>query len=291
MSRPLGAALLAACALCWSLLLAAQTAVPPLTGHVIDQTGTLSTQQKSELEQTLTAFEARKGSQLAVLMVASTQPEAIEPYALRVAEQWKLGRKKVDDGAILVVAKGDRALRIEVGYGLEGALNDATSNRIIDETIVPRFKQQDYNGGIQAGVAQIIRVVDGEALPPGAAAERRSAPSGGMQQYAPVLFILALVVGGVLRSVLGRLPGAVVTGGLIAAAAWFVVGAITVALLAGVIALVVTLLGGGGFGRRGPGGYYGGGLGGGLGGRGGFGGGGFSGGGGGFGGGGASGRW
>ena len=286
MSRSLGAALLAACALCWSLLLAAQTAVPPLTGHVIDQTGTLSVQQKSDLEQTLTAFEARKGSQLAVLIVASTQPEAIEPYALRVAEQWKLGRKKVDDGAILVVAKDDRALRIEVGYGLEGALNDATSKRIIDETIVPRFKQQDFHGGIQAGVAQIIRVVDGEALPPPAAAERRSAPSGGMQQYAPVLFILALVVGGVLRSLLGRLPGAVVTGGLVAAAAWFVVGAITVALLAGVIALVVTLLGGG-LGRGGPGGYYGGGMGG----RGGLGGGGFSGGGGGFGGGGASGRW
>ena len=285
MSRSVGAALLAACALCWSLL-AAQTAVPPLTGHVIDQTGTLSVQQKSDLEQTLTAFEARKGSQLAVLIVASTQPEAIEPYALRVAEQWKLGRKKVDDGAILVVAKDDRALRIEVGYGLEGALNDATSKRIIDETIVPRFKQQDFHGGIQAGVAQIIRVVDGEVLPPPAAAERRSAPSGGMQQYAPVLFILALVVGGVLRSVLGRLPGAVVTGGLVAAAAWFVVGATTVALLAGVIALVVTLLGGG-LGRRGPGGYYGGGLGG----RGGLGGGGFSGGGGGFGGGGASGRW
>ena len=286
MSRSLGAALLAACALCWSLLLAAQTAVPPLTGHVIDQTGTLSVQQKSDLEQTLTVFEARKGSQLAVLIVASTQPEAIEPYALRVAEQWKLGRKKVDDGAILVVAKDDRALRIEVGYGLEGALNDATSKRIIDETIVPRFKQQDFHGGIQAGVAQIIRVVDGEVLPPPAAAERRSAPSGGMQQYAPVLFILALVVGGVLRSVLGRLPGAVVTGGVVAAAAWFVVGAFTVALLAGVIALVVTLLGGG-LGRGGPGGYYGGGMGG----RGGLGGGGFSGGGGGFGGGGASGRW
>ncbi len=133
-------------------------------GHVIDQTGTLTAIQKTTLEQMLTAFEARKGSQLAVLMVASTAPEAIEQYALRVAERWKLGRKKVDDGAILVVAKNDRMLRIEVGYGLEGALNDATSKRIISETIVPQFKQQDFYGGITAGVGQIIRVVDGEPL-------------------------------------------------------------------------------------------------------------------------------
>ena len=278
----IGRVLLLAFALCWSGFTSAQVPVPPLTGHVIDQTGTLSAQQKATLEQTLTAFEARKGSQLAVLMVASTAPEEVEQYALRVAEQWKLGRKKVDDGAILVVAKDDRAMRIEVGYGLEGALNDLTSKRIISETILPRFKSQDFYGGITAGVAQVIRVIDGEPLP--ASSARSSQGIGDVQQYAPMLFILALAVGGVLRAILGKVPGSLVTGGVVAVIAWFVVGAVSMAVLAGVIALVVTLMGGGMLGR-GLGGYYGGG------GRGGGGGGGFSGGGGGFGGGGASGRW
>ena len=275
-------AILFACALGWSALSAAQVAVPPLTGHVIDQTGTLTAEQKAALEQTLAAFEARRGSQLAVLMVASSAPEEIEQYALRVAEQWKLGRRRVDDGAILVVAKNDRAMRIEVGYGLEGTLNDLTSKRIISETILPRFKSQDFYGGITAGVEQVIRVVDGEPLP--APSARSSQGIGDVQQYAPMLFILALAVGGVLRATLGKVPGSLVTGGVVAVIAWFVVGAISMALVAGVVALFVTLLGGGMLGR-GLGGYYGGG------GRGGHGGGGFSGGGGGFGGGGASGRW
>ena len=285
-ARTLLSASLLACALGWSALSAAQVAVPPLTGHVIDQTGTLTAEQMVVLEQTLTAFEARKGSQLAVLMVGSSAPEEIEQYALRVAEQWKLGRKKVDDGAILVVAKTDRAMRIEVGYGLEGALNDLTSKRIISETILPRFKSQDFYGGITAGVEQFIRVVDGEPLP--APSARSSQGIGDVQQYAPMLFILALAVGGVLRATLGKVPGSLVTGGVVAVIAWFVVGAISMALVAGVVALFVTLLGGGMLGR-GLGGYYGGGgRGGGMGGGGG---GGFSGGGGGFGGGGASGRW
>ncbi len=280
----LSAGLLAA-ALGWSAHSAAQVAVPPLTGHVIDQTGTLTAEQKAALERALTAFEARKGSQLAVLMVASSAPEEIEQYALRVAEQWKLGRRRVDDGAILVVAKNDRAMRIEVGYGLEGALNDLTSKRIISETILPRFTSQEFFGGITAGVVQIIRVVDGEPLPaPSAPPSHRIGGFGDAQQYAPMLFILALAVGGVLRATLGKVPGSLVTGGVVAVIAWFVVGAISMALLAGVVALFVTLMGGGMLGR-GMGGYYGGG------GRGGHGGGGFSGGGGGFGGGGASGRW
>lgn len=286
--------LLLTCAFGWSAFAAAQVPVPPLTGHVTDLTGTLTAEQKSALEQTLTAFEARKGSQLAVLMLASTAPEEVEQYALHVAEKWKLGRKKVDDGAILVVAKDDRAVRIEVGYGLEGALNDLTSKRIISETILPRFKQQDFSGGITAGIDQMIRVVDGEPLPePSSATGNSSGNSSGqgigsVQQYAPMLFILALAVGGVLRAVLGKIPGSLVTGGVVAVIAWFVVGAVSMALGAGVIALFVTLLGGGMGGRAlgGLGGFYGGG------GRGGFGGGGgFSGGGGGFGGGGASGRW
>ena len=280
-SKRMARVLVLAFTLFGSLLAAAQVPVPALTGHVIDQSGTLGAEQKSSLEQTLTAFEARKGSQLAVLMIASSAPEEIEQYALRVADQWKLGRKKVDDGAILVVAKNDRTLRIEVGYGLEGALNDATSKRIISEVILPRFKQQDFYGGITAGVEQIIRVVDGEPLP--APAEKPAGSIGEFRQYVPIVFILALAVGGVLRAALGRVPGALVTGGAVGVVAWFVVGALSMALVAGVMALFVTLLGGGMVGR-GFGGYYGGG------GRGGSGGG-FRGGGGGFGGGGASGRW
>ena len=294
MTTPPGAsavarALLLAILLFGSSFVTAQVPVPPLTGHVIDQTGTLTTEQKATLEQTLAAFEARKGSQLAVLMVASTAPEAIEQYALRAAEQWKLGRKKIDDGVILVVAKADRALRIEVGYGLEGALNDATSKRIISETILPLFKQQDFYAGITAGVGQIIRVVDGEPLPqPGDKRSTGLGDIGSLGQYVPILFVLAVVGGGVLRAALGKVPGAVVTGGAVAVLAWFVAGAVSIAVVAGVIALFFTLLGGG-LGGRGMGGYYGGmGRGGG---HGGFGGGGFSGGGGGFGGGGASGRW
>ncbi len=273
--------------LCWFSTAGAQVPVPPLTGRVTDQTATLTAEQKAALEQTLQAFEARKGSQIAVLIVPTTAPETIEQYALRVAEQWKLGRKKVDDGAVLVVAKTDRALRLEVGYGLEGALNDATSKRIISEIITPRFKQGDFHGGIAAGVDQIIRVIDGEPLP---------APDGkpangvaGIQQYVPVIFVLALVAGGVLRSMLGRVPGSIAAGGAVAFVAWLFAGAISVALVAGVMALFFTLLSGG-MGGHGVGGHRGGfgtgGFGGGS-----RGGGGFGGGGGGFGGGGASGRW
>ena len=274
--------LLLSTTLCTSLTALALVEVPPLTGRIIDQTATLSAQQKTELEQSLQAFEARKGSQLAVLLLPTTAPESIEQYALRVAENWKLGRKKIDDGVILVVAKSDQALRIEVGYGLEGPLNDATSKRIISETITPRFKQGDISGGIFAGVDQIIRVIDGEPLPPS-----KSEPASGgvdIQQYVPMIFILALVVGGMLRSTLGRVPGALVTGGAVSMLAWLFSGVLSTALFAGAFALFFTLLGGG-MGGRGVRGHYAGY------GRGGLGGGGFGGGGGGFGGGGASGRW
>ena len=285
MSPQIARVLIHAVTLGWSLIAFAQVPVPPLAGRVTDQTATLTAEQKAVLDQTLQAFEARKGSQLAVLVVPTTAPETIEQYAVRVAEVWKLGRKKIDDGAILVVAKNDRAVRIEVGYGLEGALNDATSKRIISERITPRFAQGDFDGGISAGVAQMIRVVDGEALP-----QTSGNPVTGIaniQQYVPVIFILAMVMGGVLRSMFGRLPGALATGGVVAVAAWFFVGAISIALVSGVLALMLTLLGGG-MGGHGIGGRRGGFGTGGFGGRGG---GGFSGGGGGFGGGGATGRW
>lgn len=268
--------------LCWSFVTLAQVPVPLLAGHVIDQTVTLTVEQKAGLEQTLQAFETRKGSQIAILIVPTTAPETIEQYSLRVAEQWKLGRKKVDDGAILVVAKNDRALRIEVGYGLEGALNDATSKRIISEIITPRFKQGDFYGGITVGIDQIIRVIDGEPLPKPTGISASDTPD--ISRFIPIIFLLALVVGGVLRSLLGRFPGSIVTGGVVAFIAWFFAGTVFIALFAGVIALFFTLIGGGmvGYGVGGHRGGFG---------AGGFGGGGFSGGGGGFGGGGASGRW
>lgn len=265
----------------------AQVAVPPLTARVTDLTGTLTREQQAGLERMLQEFEARKGTQIAVLMVATTKPEAIEQYALRVAEQWKIGRKNVDDGAILVVAKNDRALRIEVGYGLEGALNDATANRVIREVIAPRFREGDFYGGVNAGVDRMIRVIDGEPLP--APASPAPQVGGGFGQSLPILLILAMVVGGLLRRMLGRTAGSVAAGGAVGAVAWLLVGAVSVAVLAGLLAFIFTLVGGGaGRGVRGgfPGGFGGGGLG-----RGGGFGGGFRGGGGGFGGGGASGRW
>ena len=285
MAMKTACASLLAFALCWAAVAGAQVPVPPLAGRVTDRTATLTDEQKSSLEQTLRSFEARKGSQVAVLIVPSTAPETIEQYALRVAEQWKPGRKNVDDGALLVVAKDDRTLRIEVGYGLEGALTDAACKRIISEIIVPRFRQGDFYGGISAGVDRMLRVIDGEPLPN--PEEGRPAGTRGMGSILPVMMVLALVAGGVLRTVLGRFPAALVTGGAVSAVAWMLAGAISVALIAGGVAFLFTLLGGGMGGRgMGIGGFRGGGVGGG-----GFGGGGFSGGGGGFGGGGASGRW
>jgi uncharacterized protein len=268
-----------------------QVPVPALVGHVTDQTGTLTQEQRSTLEKTLSAFEARKGTQLAILLVPTTAPEAIEQYALRVAEQWKLGRKKVDDGVIVLVAKDDRTVRIEVGYGLEGALSDIVSKRIISETIVPRFRQGDFYAGLQSGTDQIMGVIDGEPLP--AVQGNSKAADQGLQQFVPLLFIVALALGGVLRRVFGKLGGSLITGIAVTGLAWFVIGTLLYAVLAGVVSMLITLVGAGtvlrgagGFHGSGRGGFGGGGLGGG-----GLGGGVFRGGGGGFGGGGASGRW
>jgi uncharacterized protein len=288
MKAPLLALLLLCFTVSFSVSIRADVAVPPLTGRVTDQTATLTPNQQAQLEQTLRAFEAKKGSQIAVLIVPTTEPEAIEQYSLRVAEVWKLGRQKVDDGAILLIAKNDRTLRIEVGYGLEGALTDITSKRIISEVITPYFKQGDFNGGISAGVDQMMRVINGEPLP--APAPKAANGAQGIQQFLPIILIAAFVVGGLLRAVLGRFFGALVTGGIIAVIAWMFAGVFIVAIIAGVLALLFTLLGGGGMGGGGLGGF-GGGRGGFGGVGGGFGGGGFGGGGGGFGGGGASGRW
>ncbi len=279
--------LLALAALLAAFVAAGLVPVPPLQARLTDLTGTLTTEQQASLEQDLRAFETRKGAQIAVLIVPSTKPEAVEQYALRVVEQWKLGRSKVDDGVLLLIAKEDRALRIEVGYGLEGVLNDATAKRIISEVMTPLLQAGDFAGAVRAGIEQMVRVIDGEPLP-----EPKRGPAGSvagqdMLQLIPVLFVAALVLGGVLRKALGRVPGALVTGGLLGLAGWLLAGAVLAAALAGGVAFLITLLGVG-MGRHG--GLYGGGYHGGMG-RGSSAGGGFGGGGGGFGGGGASGRW
>src|SRR5947209_8006101 len=185
----------------------ADVAVPPLTGRIVDKTATLSSGDIASLDKTLQEFEARKGSQVAVLIVPTTQPETIEQYSIRVAEAWKIGRRKVDDGAILVVAKDDRKLRIEVGYGLEGALTDVTAKRIIDEVITPKFRAGDFAGGITDGVSRMLRVIDGEPLP--APAVRRQQSSSGLFGDVDPLFLIAvmIVVGGFLRGILGSLFG------------------------------------------------------------------------------------
>ena len=266
-----------------TLLARADVAVPQLTAQVIDLTGTLSGGAVNRLEAKLAAFEARKGSQIAVLIVPTTQPEEIEQYGIRVADQWKLGRKGVDDGVILLVAKNDRRVRIEVGQGLEGAIPDAIANRIVTDTITPHFKLGDYDGGIEAGIDQVISVVDGEPLPePDKTWER----SRGFGNLLPLLLVVAFVASGVLRSVFGRLLGSVATGGLIGGIAWLLSHVLPVGVGAGVVGFLFAMLLGSSRGwSAGGGGGWSGGFGGG--GRGG----GFSGGGGSFSGGGASGSW
>jgi len=274
--------------------------VPPLTSPVTDVAGIFTPDQSAALDAKLRAFEQAKGSQVAVLVVPTTQPEEIEQYAIRVAEAWQLGREGVDDGALLLVAIQDRRVRIEVGYGLEGVLPDAIANRIIDGDIVPGFRGGDYYGGISTGVDRMLRVIEGEPLPE---PKRRSPAEGvpGLFQLLPFLFVLALVGGSILRRMFGRVGGALATGGVVSALTWLLVGILGLALGAGIVAFIFALLGGIGGGGSGSGGWYSrrhgggwgppGGFGGGFGGgSGGFGGG-WSGGGGGFGGGGASGSW
>ena len=227
---------------CWAFAAAADVAVPPLVGRVVDQTATLSSGDVALLQQTLKDFEARKGSQIAVLIVPTTAPETIEQYSLRVAEAWKIGRKKIDDGAIVVVAKDDRKLRIEVGYGLEGALTDVTSKRIIDEVITPKFRSGDFAGGISAGVDRIIRVIDGEKLP---APEPRQQPSSDWLSHIdllnPFTLFAVFIVGSILRATLGRLIGAVATGSVVGLLAWLIAGSLAASIIAAFIAFVVTM--------------------------------------------------
>ena len=270
--------------------------VPPLTAHVMDSTGTLSAAQREALEAKLAAFEKARGAQVVVLMVPTTQPEDIAAYAQRVGDSWKIGRKSIGDGLLLVVAKNDRTVRIETTKTLEGPIPDLMASRIIENAITPRFKQGDFAGGLDAGTGQIIALISGENLPapPQGSANARN-PNGGFDWTTLAVFLFfAVPIGGrVLSSVLGRKLGSVATGGAVGVLAWLfssslVIGAI--AALAGMVFALVSGLGGitrggGSSGWGGGGGFGGGGFGGGRGG--GFG----SGGGGNFGGGGASGNW
>jgi uncharacterized protein len=271
---------------------AAQVPVPKFEALVTDLTGTLTAQQQASLEEKLAAFQARKGAQIAVLMLPTTEPEDIAQFGIRVADAWKVGRAEPDDGVILLVAKDDRTLRLEVGRGLEGALTDALSSRIINDTIAPLFKQGDFYGGINSGLDQVMRVIDGEPLPPPDPQWHRT--GGGIPW--PLLIFGAIALGGTLNRVLGRGVGAGITGLIGGGIIWLITSRLLFALLGFFGLFFLALLFGGfpGGGRGGRGVFRDIGRGGGFGGfgGGGFGSGGFGGGGGGsFGGGGASGRW
>jgi uncharacterized protein len=269
--------------------------VPPLSGRVVDQTGTLDSAQVAALTAKLAALEEKKGSQVVVLMVPTTAPEDIASYANRVGNAWKIGRRDVGDGVLLIVAKNDRALRIEVAKTLEGAIPDLAAKRIIDGAITPGFKRGDFAGGLLAGVDQIAALVSGEALPaPDAPTAIRNVDSNRLSNLL-VFMVFALPIGaGILRSIVGRKFSAMATGAITGVLAFVFTSSVLIAVVAAVAALGyalfagVSLPRGGSGGYRGPGGWGGGGRGGGFGsGGGGFG----SGGGGNFGGGGASGRW
>ncbi|MCK9258739.1 MAG: TPM domain-containing protein [Azoarcus sp.] len=268
--------------------------VPSLSARVIDQTGTLDAGARQSLESRLAAFETERGSQIVVLIVASTAPEDIASYAFRVADQWKIGRREVGDGVLLVVAKDDRKVRIEVARALEGAVPDVIAFRIIDGLITPRFRDGDFAGGIAAGVDGLIARISGEDLPLPDRSSSSSADSGfSLEDIAAFLFIGVPVLGGILTSMLGRKLGTLATAGVIGFVVQLITGSLLIAIIGGVLALIFTIAiggggggGGGGFGGGGPI-IRGGGFGGGRSGGGGF----SSGGGGSFGGGGASGGW
>ena len=267
--------------------------IPPLRARVTDLTNTLSASDQQALEAKLAAWERDSGNQMVVLVIPSTKPEPIEAYSIRVADAWKIGRKGQDNGVLFLIAKDDRKLRLEVGYGLEGVLTDATSRRIIAETVAPYFRQNQFAAGINAGVDRVISVVGkGEPLPAAKTSQQSRRGIGGFDfgTFFILVLIVVPVIGGILARVFGKVLGSTVGGGIVGTVAWFIGGSLLIGIVAAVIGFVIMLVlgAGGGIGRRG-GGWIpigGGGWGGGGGGGGGFGGGGGS-----FGGGGASGGW
>jgi len=226
----------------------AEVEIPPLKARVTDLTQTLNVQQLQSLEKELAALEARKGAQIVVLIVPTTQAESIEQYARRVLDAWKPGRKNVDDGALLLVAKDDRKLRIETQYGLEGVLPDAVAKRIVVEDIAPAFKRGDFYGGIQAGLSRMSRLVEGEPLPP---PREQDASWSSVDEYLPFLFVAIVIFGGILRSIFGHFFGATIVGGIVGAFLWVFWGSIVGGIIAGIIAFIFVLFGGGGGGRGG----------------------------------------
>lgn len=278
--------------------------VPALTAHVVDQTNSFSPAQKQALEAKLTSFEASTGAQMVVLMVPTTAPEDIFDYSNRVANTWKIGRKDVGDGVLLVIAKNDRRLRFEIAKTLEGAIPDLLAKRVIDEAITPHLRQGDFAAGVDAGVDRVMQLIKGEALP--APVQNTHTQRGGDAGFqwvdlAIFLFFAVPIGGAIARRILGKGLGSLATGGVVGALAWVFTTSVLIAGVAAVVALLFSLVASAGLvsaGRGGRGGFGGGGFGGGGFGGGGFGGGsgggggGFSSGGGGdFGGGGASGDW
>lgn len=242
--RAVGIAFVLGALLAWPVH--AEIPVPPLKARVTDLTGALSAQQKAALEHTLAAFEARKGSQIAVLLVPTTQPEPIEQYSIRVAEQWKLGRKGIDDGVLFTIARNDRKMRIEVGRGLEGAIPDAIAKRIGSDIVAPYFRQGDFHGGITAGVGRIIQTIEGEPLPPPEPGAQRK-PGTDFEDIEFLLiagFILVFGVGTMLRAVFGRIAGSGIIGAVAGAIAWMIGGVLFAGIIVGVIAFILSLFGG-----------------------------------------------
>ncbi len=225
---------------------AQQAVIPAFDSPVVDTTGTLDAASKKQLEQQALGLQQRKGSQLQVLMVPTTAPEAIEPYAVRAFEQFKLGRKGVDDGVLLVVAKDDRKVRIEVGYGLEGAIPDIAAGRVIQEYLAPKFRQGDYAGGIADATAQLVKLIDGEPLPEPVASHPTGPDRGGNWLFA---LFAALIAGQVVRGFFSRLPGgvrALFGAGASGAIAWLLSSALLVGGIGAVIGLIVGVSSGGG---------------------------------------------
>jgi uncharacterized protein len=286
--------------------------IPALSARVIDTTGTLDAGQRQALEAKLADFEQKRGTQIVVLMVPTTQPEDIVGYTQRVGDLWKIGRKDVGDGLLVVVAKNDRTVRIATAKTLEGAVPDLAARLVISETITPRFREGDFAGGLSAGLDRIMGLVTGEQLPVPSTTGGASGAGGesGLQWLDLLVLVFFVVPLGVrvLGGIFGRKSGALLTAGGIGVVSWLLTASVVVAVLAGMAGLVFALasglagygpglgLGGGNLSaRRGRGGWTSGSGGwghGGHGGWGGSGGGGFSSGGGGdFGGGGASGKW
>ena len=218
----------------------AEVAVPPLRSHLTDLTQTLTAQQQQAIEHDLAELQARKGAQIAVLIVPGTQPETIEQYARRVLDAWQLGRKGVDDGALLLVAKDDHRLRIETQYGLEGVIPDATAKRIMVEDITPALKRGDFYGGIAAGLRRMIGLVDGEPLPPPPAQE----PDwSSIEDLLALLAFAVVFVAGALRALLGELFGAAAAGAVVGLGLWLSVGSSILAGAGAMAAFLIVLLG------------------------------------------------